>query len=128
MRQDARADRGWRRGVRKDSPPLAIAQSRSDDYLKGIRFEHPHRSLADLAVCRNQRVRSRDAARAPSIQSITSSATVTPTFADDQVNVTAQAAAMELANPTGTALDGWGIGVMVSSEVSDCIFQSFSIV
>ncbi len=35
---------------------------------------------------------------------------------------------MELANPTGTALDGWGIGVMVSSEVSDCIFQSFSIV
>ena len=55
-------------------------------------------------------------ARTPSIQSVTSSATVTPTFADDQVNITAQAAALALANPTGTALDGWGIAVRIKDN------------
>jgi hypothetical protein len=48
------------------------------------------------------------ACRTPQIQSVSSSATVTPTFADDQVIITAQAAGLTLANPTGTALDGWG--------------------
>lgn len=56
------------------------------------------------------------AARSPSIQSVTSSATVTPTFADDQVNITAQAAAMALANPTGTAVDGWGIAIRIKDN------------
>jgi hypothetical protein len=55
-------------------------------------------------------------ARAPSIQSVASSATVTPTFADDQVNITAQAAALNLANPTGTAVDGWGIAIRIKDN------------
>jgi len=56
------------------------------------------------------------ACRTPQIQSITSSATVTPTFADDQVIITAQAAGLTLANPTGTALDGWGITIRIKDN------------
>lgn len=52
----------------------------------------------------------------PAIQAVTSSATVTPTFANDQVNITAQAAALNLANPTGTAQDGWGIAIRIKDN------------
>jgi hypothetical protein len=45
----------------------------------------------------------------PRIQAVVSAATVTPTFSNDQVNVTAQAANLLFANPTGTAIDGWEI-------------------
>lgn len=50
------------------------------------------------------------------VQSVTSSATVTPTFADDIVDITAQAAALALANPTGTAVDGWGIVIRIKDN------------
>lgn len=53
---------------------------------------------------------------APSIQSVTSASTVTPTFSDDQVNITAQAAGLTLANPTGTAVDGWGISIRIKDN------------
>jgi hypothetical protein len=53
---------------------------------------------------------------APAIQSVTSSATVTPTFSNDQVNITAQAAGLTLANPTGTAVDGWGIVIRIKDN------------
>lgn len=52
----------------------------------------------------------------PAIQSITSAATVTPTFADDQVNITAQAAGLTLANPTGSAVEGWGIAIRIKDN------------
>ena len=52
----------------------------------------------------------------PNIQSVTSSATVTPTFANDQVNITAQAAGLTLANPTGTAVDAWGLVVRIKDN------------
>ncbi len=45
---------------------------------------------------------------APNEQAVASSATVTPTFSNDQVVITAQAVALTLANPTGTAVNGWG--------------------
>ena len=40
--------------------------------------------------------------QAPSVQTVVSSATVTPTSSDDLVEVTAQAEALAIANPTGT--------------------------
>lgn len=40
----------------------------------------------------------------PRTQSVVSSATVTPTFLNDIVTITAQAEALTLANPTGTAV------------------------
>jgi hypothetical protein len=52
----------------------------------------------------------------PSIQSVTSSATVTPTFLDDMVKITAQAAGLTLANPSGTAVDGWGIVIRIKDN------------
>lgn len=54
--------------------------------------------------------------RAPAIQAVTSSATVTPTFSDDMVKVTAQAAGLTLANPTGTAIPGLGIVIRIKDN------------
>jgi hypothetical protein len=45
----------------------------------------------------------------PDILTVVSAATVTPTFSYNQVNVTAQAQNLTIANPTGTAVDGHGI-------------------
>jgi hypothetical protein len=56
------------------------------------------------------------APKSPQIQAVASSATVTPTFSNDQVNITAQAAALNLANPTGTAVDGWGIAIRIKDN------------
>jgi hypothetical protein len=50
------------------------------------------------------------------IQAVVSSATVTPTFADDQVNITALAANLTLANPTGTAVEGHGIVIRIKDD------------
>ncbi len=52
----------------------------------------------------------------PAIQSVTSAATVTPTFANDQVNITAQAVGLTLANPTGTAVDGFGMVIRIKDN------------
>lgn len=56
------------------------------------------------------------AARTPNVQAVTSSATVTPTFVNDLVKVTAQAAALALVNPSGTAIDGWGIVIRIKDD------------
>jgi hypothetical protein len=55
-------------------------------------------------------------AAAPSVQSVVSAATVTPTFADDLVKITAQAAGLTLANPSGTAIPGWGIVIRIKDN------------
>lgn len=52
----------------------------------------------------------------PNVQSVASAATVTPTFSNDMVKVTAQAAALTLANPTGTAVEGWGIVLRIKDN------------
>jgi hypothetical protein len=54
--------------------------------------------------------------RSPNVQSVTSSATVTPTFSNDMVKITAQAAGLTLANPTGTAIDGLGIVIRIKDN------------
>lgn len=43
--------------------------------------------------------------KASAIQAVTSAATVTPVFLNDQVNITALAVACQLLNPTGTAIE-----------------------
>lgn len=52
----------------------------------------------------------------PNILTVASAATVTPTFAYDQVNITAQAAGLTIANPTGTAVDGHGILIRIKDN------------
>ena len=54
---------------------------------------------------------------APRVQSVTSSATVTPDAdADDMVVITAQAAGLTLANPTGTPAQGQGLIIRVKDN------------
>jgi len=52
---------------------------------------------------------------APSVQTIVSSATVTPTSGDDLVVITAQAAALFFANPTGS----WSQGEDLMIRIND---------
>ena len=51
------------------------------------------------------------ASTAPNVQAVTSAATVTPVFGNDLVKITAQAAALTIANPTGTAVPGAGLAI-----------------
>lgn len=52
----------------------------------------------------------------PKILAIASNATITPTFAIDQVNVTALAVGTTIANPTGTAVDGHGFIIRIKDN------------
>lgn len=54
--------------------------------------------------------------RAPSIQTLASAGTVTPTFGNDLVTITAQAAALTIANPTGTAIPGLGLVIRIKDN------------
>ena len=54
--------------------------------------------------------------KVPSVQSVASAATVTPAFGTDLVKVTAQAAALTLANPSGTAIDGFGFVIRIKDD------------
>lgn len=49
----------------------------------------------------------------PNVQSVASAATVTPTFKNDMVKITALAAACQLLNWTGLAAEGWGLVVRI---------------
>lgn len=55
-------------------------------------------------------------ARIPSVQTVASSATVTPAFGNDLVTITAQAAALTIANPTGTAIPGMGMVIRIKDN------------
>lgn len=52
----------------------------------------------------------------PSVQSIVSSATVTPTQGDELVIITAQAAALFFANPTGTWAQGEDLMIRINDN------------
>jgi hypothetical protein len=52
----------------------------------------------------------------PSVQSVTSSATVTPTANDDLVVITAQAAALTLAVPTGSPVQGQALMIRIKDN------------
>lgn len=52
----------------------------------------------------------------PNVQTVVSAATVTPTFANDLVKVTAQGVALALANPSGTAIPGHGIVIRLKDN------------
>lgn len=53
---------------------------------------------------------------APNVQTVTSSATVTPDFSNDGVKITAQAAALTLANWSGTAVSMWGMAIRIKDN------------
>ena len=53
---------------------------------------------------------------APRVQTVTSSATVTPTSANDLVVITAQAAGLTIANPTGTMTEGQALMIRIKDN------------
>jgi hypothetical protein len=55
-------------------------------------------------------------AAAPNVQAVTSAATVTPTFSNDMVKITAQAAALTLANWSGTSIPAWGMAIRIKDN------------
>jgi hypothetical protein len=52
----------------------------------------------------------------PRIQTVTSSATVTPTSTNDLVTITAQATGLTLANPTGTFVEGQSLMIRIKDN------------
>jgi len=56
------------------------------------------------------------AGRTPNVQSVASASTVTPTFSNDMVKVTALAANLTIANPTGTAIDCAGLVIRIKDN------------
>ena len=52
----------------------------------------------------------------PRVQTVTSSATVTPTSANDLVTITAQAAGLTIANPTGTMTEGQALMIRIKDN------------
>jgi hypothetical protein len=52
----------------------------------------------------------------PNIQTVVSAATVTPLFTNDEVNITAQAVPLFLANPTGTPVDGKSLVIRIKDN------------
>lgn len=52
----------------------------------------------------------------PSVQSVVSSATVTPTDSDDMVIITAQSVPLSLANPTGTWAQGKDLLIRIKDD------------
>lgn len=52
----------------------------------------------------------------PRVQSVASAATVTPTAANDEVVITAQAAGLTLANPSGSPVQGQGIVIRIKDN------------
>ena len=53
---------------------------------------------------------------APRVQSVSSAATVTPTSANDLVKITAQAAGLTIANPTGTMSEGQAMIIRIKDN------------
>ena len=49
-------------------------------------------------------------------QTVTSSATVTPTSTNDLVTITAQAAGLTIANPTGTMIEGQALMIRIKDN------------
>lgn len=52
----------------------------------------------------------------PREQVVASAATVTPTFLNDFVKITAQAVGLTLVNPTGTAISGFGMAIRIKDN------------
>jgi len=52
----------------------------------------------------------------PTVQTVTSSATVTPTSTNDLVTITAQATGLTLANPTGTFVEGQSLMIRIKDN------------
>ena len=88
------------------SNPLSVGISGAQDFTANI---------TDLDYTQKKYVDTK-APLTPRVQSVTSSATVTPTSTNDIVTITAQAVALTLANPTGTFAEGQALMIRIKDN------------
>jgi hypothetical protein len=92
-------------------------------YLQGVdatssnfAFKAENSATTNLFSIRNDGVVDIYGTITPRIQSLASSATVTPTNLNDEVVITAQAVALTLANPTGTPVQGQSMMIRIKDN------------
>lgn len=76
----------------------------------------PKNQIADYISTATQTALDLKADINPRVQTVTSSATVTPTSANDLVVITAQAAGLTIANPTGTMVQGQALMIRIKDN------------
>jgi len=72
--------------------------------------------LTDLGLIASGSVIPSGGSSTPNVQTVVSAATVTPTFVNDEVIITAQAVNLTLANPTGTAAEGKSLIIRIKDN------------
>ena len=88
------------------SNPLSVGISGAQDFTANITdLDYTQKKYVDTKAPLN-----------PRVQSVTSSATVTPTSTNDLVTITAQAVALTLANPTGTFAEGQALMIRIKDN------------
>lgn len=95
-------------GIQVGGTPFTVRIDNSGDYA-GVANDTRFLNKTDgLVYFKNSygNIVSPFTAPPPNVQTVTSSATVTAVSTDDLVSVTAQAAALTIANPTGTFANG----------------------
>lgn len=76
----------------------------------------PKNQIADYISTATQTALDLKADINPRVQTVASSATVTPTSANDLVAITAQAAGLTIANPTGTMVQGQALMIRIKDN------------
>jgi hypothetical protein len=109
-------------GLTKQTQYLAVGTSGSDFAINSATDTHTF-NLPTASATNRGALSSADwstfngkADYAPRVQSVTSSATVTPTNLNDLVKITAQAVGLTLANPTGTFDEGKDLIIRVKDN------------
>lgn len=103
------------------APPLTNPMTTAGDIVVGGSGGTPTRLAAGtngyvLTMVSGAPAWAAPGAASLSIQTVTSSSTVTPLVSNDKVVISAQAAALTIANPSGTAADGQGFVIALKDN------------
>jgi hypothetical protein len=98
-------------GTTGGSTVSGISQEQAD-----ARYLRQSNNLSDINDSAEARDNIGAKAQSPVVQAVASNATVTPAFGEDLVKITAQAAALALANWSGTAIPGWGMAIRIKDN------------
>jgi hypothetical protein len=103
-------------GVGTISPTAMVHSKGIDATSSNFALKVENSASANLLSVRNDGVVDIYGTITPRLQSIVSSATVTPTNLNDEVVITAQATGLTLVNPTGTAVQGQSMIIRIKDN------------